>query len=169
MSTPMVRRPVRSRRTSEKGAASVEAAITVTTILAPLLVGVLFWGNWFWQAQRVDPLAAGVPVNGIVGTFSCDELVDQVKTTVVDNLNANPVVLNATDPATGQPLQLSLSDVAVEVVKVLPTVGAYVTVRVNLPAVDSLGGLVPLPDGGALASEATYRLDNVVVTSESCR
>ncbi len=157
------------RRRSERGAASVEAAITVTTILAPLLIGALFWGNWFWQAQRVDPLASGVPLDGIVGTFSCEQLVDAVKTTVVSNLNSNPVVVQASDPVTGDPLQLDVTDVAVEVVKVLPTVGAYVSVSVSLPAVDNLAGLVPLPDGGALVSEATYRLNNVVVTSESCR
>lgn len=57
----------------------------------------------------------------------------------------------------------------VEVVRVLPAVGAEVSVTVLLPAVDLLNGLIPLPDGGVLASEASYLLKNVVVTTGVCR
>lgn len=127
-------------------------------LLMPLLVGILYYGNYFWQAQKVDPLAARLPMDGVVGTFSCEQLVDRVKDTVLANLSA-------IDGSLGD---LGLADVAVRVVDVLPTVGALVTVSVRVPVADQLTDLLPLPGAGSTVSEATYRLDNVVLTTTSC-
>ena len=48
------------RARCERGVAAVEAGL-VTTVLMPLLVGVLVWGNYFWHAQKVEPYAARLP------------------------------------------------------------------------------------------------------------
>jgi hypothetical protein len=146
------------RRRTERGAAAVEAALVCSFVLIPLLLGVLLYGSWFWQAQKVDPLASRLPVDGVSGTFSCAELVDQVRTTVANALTADS--LGVSVPAEA---------IAVEVVNVLPDVGAYVHVTIDVPASEQLGGLLPLPNGGSLVSEATYRLNDVVVTTSSCR
>lgn len=146
------------RRRTERGAAAVEAALVCSFVLMPLLLGVLLYGSWFWQAQKVDPLASRLPVDGISGTFSCEELVNQVRTTVANALSSDS--LGVSVPAEA---------IAVEVVNVLPDVGAYVHVTINVPASEQFGGLLPLPNGGSLVSEATYRLNDVVVTTSSCR
>jgi Flp pilus assembly protein TadG len=44
------------RARTERGAAAVEAGL-VSTILMPLMVGVLVYGNYFWHAQNA--LACG--------------------------------------------------------------------------------------------------------------
>ena len=56
----------------------------------------------------------------------------------------------------------------VTVLNVLPSVGVDVSISITLPATNQLGGLLPLPNGGNLVSEATYRLDNVTLTTAGC-
>jgi hypothetical protein len=148
---------LRSRH-AERGAVAVEAAFVLSVILIPLLVGVITYGSYFWQAQRVQPLSTQVPVADIVGTFNCAQLVDRVKTTVQ---NALPQVPGLTGP-------LPLDDIAVEVVNVLPSVGVDITLSITLPATNALGGFLPLPNGGSLVSESAYRLNNVTLTSAGC-
>jgi hypothetical protein len=82
-----------------------------------------------------------------------------VKTTVQ---NALPSVTNLFSGT------LPLDAIGVRVIDVLPTVGADVEVSISLPALNTLGGLLPLPNGGSLVSEATYRLDNVKITTAGC-
>jgi hypothetical protein len=43
-----------------------------------------------------------------------------------------------------------------------------VTVSVRVPVAEQLTQLLPLPGAGSTVSEASYRLDNVVLTTESC-
>jgi hypothetical protein len=137
----------------------VEAALLICMFLLPLLLGTINYGNFFWQAQKASPLASRLPLDKIVGTFTCPQLVTEVKQTVLDEL---PGVSGTLDD------DLHDADVRVEVVRVLPTIGAELEVVVQLPATDLLNGLIPLPNGGALASEASYLLQNVVVTTGVC-
>lgn len=146
-------------RRGEPGAAAVEAALFLTIIVVPLLLGVLTYGMYFWKAQKAEPLAARLPLSSIVGEFNCAELVDRIKTTVQ---NALPSVSDLFDGL------LPLEDIGVTVIDVLPTIGVVVEVSITLPALDGLGGLVPLPNGGSLISEATYRLENIKLTTAGC-
>lgn len=149
---------LRTRRTrSEKGAAAVEAGL-LSTMLFPLMVGVLFWGNYFWKAQSVDIYAARPDPNSIVGVnFTCNQLTDLVKQQVLDNINA------LGDPSIPP---VSLQDISASVVQVLPTAGAYVHVSVSVPVVDQFTSL--LPNGGRVIQEMSFRLDNVTLTTDAC-
>lgn len=155
-------RPTRIRRPRRDGAgaAAVEAALVLSAVVLPLLLGVLSYGQYFWQAQHVGVYQPRLPESSIVGTFTCAQLVDQVKTTVQGSLPAVQGVAGNVLP---------LSDIGVQVLDVLPTIGATVQVSVSVPADTALGGLVPLPNGGNVVTEATYRLDNVMLTTDSCR
>jgi hypothetical protein len=135
--------------------AAVEAGL-VSTVLMPLLLGVLVYGNYFWHAQKVDAYAARIPAGVIQGSgLTCEQLVDRVKATVVANVNelAESTPIDATD-------------VAVQVVEVLPTVGAVVQVSVSVPVASTLASL--LPNGGAVVTESMLRLDDVTLTTTSC-
>jgi hypothetical protein len=137
----------RAHRRTQRGAAVVEAALVISFILVPLLVGVLTFGERLWRAQAVEPYNARVAPTQIVGHFTCAELVDRVKQTVVNN-SAN----------LDRPVELSW--VAVEVVEIVPTVGVLVDVSITVP---------PLKESGSpLVTEATSRLEHVSVSTESC-
>jgi hypothetical protein len=145
-------------RRTQCGAAAVEAVLLSGFVLVPLLLGVILYGHWFWQAQRIEPLASRLPVAGVSGTFTCEELVDEVRTVVLNTLSSSSLGIPVAAEA-----------IVVEVVEVLPTVGAHVHVSIGVPASEQLGGFVPLPNSGLLVSEASYRLNDVVVTTSSCR
>lgn len=154
-----VRRGLAGRAAGERGAIAVEAAVILSVVLMPLLLGVITYGSYFWQAQKAEPLAARLPLQSIVGEFNCAQLVDRVKTTVQ---NALPGITNLFSGT------LPLDAIGVRVIDVLPSVGVDLEVSVSLPALNTLGGLLPLPNGGSLVSEATYRLDNVTLTTAGC-
>jgi hypothetical protein len=143
----------------ERGAAAVEAALFLTVVLLPMVLGVITYGSYFWQAQKVAPLSARLPLDDVVGEYDCAQLIDRVKTTVQ---NALPNVSGAIGGV------LPLEDIGVTVVNVLPSVGVDIALSISVPAVGQLGGLLPLPNGGNLLSEATYRLDNVKLTTAGC-
>jgi hypothetical protein len=143
----------------ERGAVTVEAALLLSVVLLPLLIGVVSFGMYFWKAQQVAPLSQRLPLDSIVGQFNCAQLVDRVKTTVQ---NALPAVAGLFDN------QIPLDAIGVTVLDVLPTIGADVSISITLPGTTTLGGLVPLPNGGNIISEATYRLDNVELTTAGC-
>ncbi|MGY2875439.1 hypothetical protein ACVW00_002629 [Marmoricola sp. URHA0025 HA25] len=144
---------------TERGAAAVEAGLVISFFLIPLVLGIISYGSYFWQAQKVEPLSSRLPLQNIVGTFNCAQLIDRVKTTVK---NALPSITGLVDS------DLPLSAIGVTVVDALPTVGVDVSVSIGLQTSFDLGGLVPLPNGGKLLSEATYRLDNVKLTTAGC-
>lgn len=146
-------------RRGEQGAVTVEAALFLSVVLLPLLIGVVSFGMYFWKAQQVAPLSQRLPLDSIVGQFDCSQLVDRVKTTVQ---NALP---GLSDLFGGQ---IPLSAIGVKVIDVLPTIGADVSISITLDGVSNLGGLLPLPNAGDIVSEATYRLDNVQLTTAGC-
>jgi hypothetical protein len=145
----LISTPARTRahRRTQRGAAVVEAALVISFVLIPLLVGVLTLGERLWKAQKTDPYDARIAPTQIVGYFTCEELVDRVKTTVVDN-------------SASLDTPVDVSWVAVEVVEIVPTVGVLVEVSITVP---------PATEGGSpLVTEATSRLEHVSVSTESC-
>ena len=153
------RPPAPEARRSERGAAAVEAGLIISFLLIPLVLGIITYGSYFWQAQKVEPLSSRLPLQDIVGTFNCAQLIDRVKTTVQ---NAIPEITGLVGS------DLPLSAIGVTAIKALPTVGVDVTVSISLQSSFDLGGLIPLPNGGQILSEATYRLDNVKLTTAGC-
>jgi hypothetical protein len=145
------------RLCSERGAAAVEAGL-VTTILMPLMAGVLFYGNWFWHAQHVPQAAARLPQGAVVGyNLTCAEVVSLVKQAVVDQSTA----LGDADA-----LEIGLDQVAVDVVEVLPDMSAVVSISVTTPMDGAMSSW--LPNNGDLVTEATMRLQNVTVSTSVC-
>ncbi len=157
---PKLLRPLALRLSGrgERGAVAVEAALVLSFFMVPFMLGLFQYGNYFWQAQRVQTYAPRFPTGTITGSLSCSELLAQVKTTVAslgDDLGAMT------------PIPTSAITVVAEA---LPTVGVVINVSVQVPILSGLGSLVPLPGTGAVTSEFSQRLDDVVLTSGSvCR
>ena len=146
-----------TRLRPERGAAAVEAGL-VTTFLMPLMAGVLFYGNWFWQAQHVPQAAARLPQGAVVGyNLTCTEVVSLVKQAVVDQSTA---LGDAYAP------EIGLDQVAVDVVEVLPDMSAVVTISVTTQMDSGLTSW--LPNDGALVTDATMRLQNVTLSTSTC-
>lgn len=149
-----------TRRRDQRGAAAVEAALMAALLLAPLLSGVLYWGNYFYEAQKVRTLdVTAIPQGSVAGTYSCAQLTDKVKTLVASNLTSIASQLGVAQSAIG---------VTASVVRVLPDLGVDVQLSVTIPIADQLGSILPLPNGGAVVQAATQRLSNVKVTTTSC-
>lgn len=145
------------RTRSQRGAAAVEAGL-VTTVLMPLMMGVLVWGNYFWHAQKVEPYAARLPQGAVVGyQLTCEQVVSLVKQAVVD-LSA-PV-------GDAYARELELDDVAVTVVEVLPDASAVVTIGIRTNVGSNLASW--LPNDGEVVTETTMRLENVTVDTSVC-
>ena len=152
-------RPVARRDRDERGAAAVEGALVLSFVVLPLLLGVIWLGNHFWIAQRVDAITPGIPTGGVAGTFGCQQLKDEVAATVVD-------VVQGLDPALAG---VDLSDVTVTVVEILPEVGVDVRVRIETGVLNGLADLFPLPGGGSLVTDFTQRLTDVRLDTLVCR
>lgn len=150
--------PTRGRARRERGAAAVEAALVISLLLAPLLMGVVTWGDYFFRAQRVDTLAPAVPTGGVVGSFTCQGLKEAVATTVVNVVRDLDVSLAGID----------VDDVTVTVVEVLPQVGVTVDIHIETPLVGGLASLVPLPGGGSIVTDFSQRLQDVRITDVVC-
>lgn len=146
-----------NRVRTPRGAAAVEAGL-VSTFLAPLLVGVLVFGNYFWHAQKFEAYAARIPQGSMVGVqLTCEQVVALVKDAVVQQSRQ---IGDTYLP------DLSVDQVAVTVVEVLPDARAIVHISVESPTSGVLSSL--LPDGGVVSSEATMRLENVTVSTSVC-
>lgn len=129
-------------------------------VIVPLLLGIVYWGMWFWQAQAVGQLSVTLPGDAVSGRFeTCGELAARVEETLV---GLAPDLTGTV----GSPL--GLDDVTVEVVELLPAVGAVVRISIRVPVVEEISGLHPLPNDGAVVTELLTRLDDVVVTTGTC-
>lgn len=145
------------------GAAAVESALLVSAVLAPLMLGVLQYGYYFWKLQGVPDLDPNVDQSSLVGTY-CTGQIPDLLTRVKE---AALVAANNLDD--GSDLPLSLSDITATVVSYTPdTLGLVVNVRFTTNVVDELGSFLPLPDNGNLVSSSQVRLQNVKVSSGSC-
>lgn len=149
-----IRPQVRGGR-DERGVAAVEAGL-ITMFLSPLLGGVLWFGNYFWQSQEMyEPR---VTQSQVVGAFgSCENLVSQVKGTVLTNLT------NVSD-ATG----VGLDDITVDIVDYVPDqVGVDVRISVQVPMIGAAVSWL-LPNDGDVVSEVLVRLQNASLTVPTC-
>jgi hypothetical protein len=143
---------------SERGVAALEAGL-VTTFLMPLLLGVLYFGAYFWHAQQGEVYAPRLPSGSYAGqTLTCQSLLSAVESDVVAAVNA------AND--TSAP-DIDLSNVTAAVTEVFPDGGAVVEVTISVPVAPAMGSF--LPNDGNLVTETTMRLDDVVVTDGICR
>jgi hypothetical protein len=125
----------------------VEAALVISFLLFPILVGVVKFGFLIWDQQKQPPYDARIAPSEIIGRFDCAQLVDRVKTTVVNNVAALDTPLSA-------------DSVVVDVVEATPAVGVLVEVEVRLPAESAAGSPV--------VAEAASRLSHVTLTTETC-
>jgi hypothetical protein len=147
----------------DAGAAAVEAGLLISAILMPLLLGVINYGHYFWQLQRVPELDPNIDQSGLVGTYCLGQIPDLL-TRVRE---AALVAANNLDD--GNDLPLSLSDITATVVSYTPdTLGLVVEVGFSTNVIDELISFLPLPDDGNLVSGAQVRLQNVKITSGSC-
>ena len=141
----------------ERGVAAVEAGL-VTTVLMPLMMGVLVFGSYFWHEQKAEPYPARLPQGAVVGyNLTCDQVVALVKQAVVD---LSSPVGEAYAP------KLALDDVAVSVVEVLPDASAVVHIGVTTNVDSALAAW--MPNDGEVLTETTMRLQNVTVSTSVC-
>ncbi|MDN4172851.1 TadE/TadG family type IV pilus assembly protein [Nocardioides sp. SOB77] len=148
-------------RRAGRGAAAVEGALVLSVFLVPMLMGLIYYGHYFWQAQRVAPIGASVSGAGIYGQMTCGTL-----TTRVQQLLASAV--SNVDAGLGQALD-PVEDIVVTVLPLVGGIGADVQVRLRLPIVTTVLPFLPLPDGGDLVEDLLLRLENVrITTGASC-
>jgi hypothetical protein len=156
----MARRPgVEGRRKTAAGAAAVEGALVLSAVLLPLLLGVVQYGIYFWQAQRVPASVPRLPTDELVGTFACGELVARVTSL----LSGAPE-----DGSGASGLLRQEASITGVLVRPLAGLGADVTVAMKTDAADEIFPLLPLPHDGAVLTEFTTRLDDVRITTGSC-
>lgn len=151
-------RPANTERT-QRGSVAVEAALTLTLLLTPLLLGIVKYGDYFWKAQKVDVLAPSVPTGTVVGSFDCQSLKSAVAAAVV-------AAVEDLDPGLAG---LDAGDVAVTVTEILPDVGVTVEVSIDVAATGGLASLIDLPGGGSLVTDFSQRLSDVTLTTGVCR
>ncbi len=147
-----------TRGRTERGAVAVEAALVLSFFMVPFMLALFQYGNYFWQAQRVQSYAPRIPSGTVTGSLTCTQLMAQVKSSVV-------TLGNDLGAVTAIPL-----DAITVVAEALPTVGVVVNVSVQVPILTGLGSLVPLPGTGAVTTEFSQRLNDVTLTTGSvCR
>ena len=143
---------------------AVEGALVFSAVLAPLLLGVLQYGAYFWQAQHTSLLDPNVDQSSIVGTYCTSQIPDLLTRVRQAALVAAQNVEDDTDTA-----NLSLSDVAASVVSYTPdALGLLVEVTFTVAVSDEVLSFFPLPDDGNLVTKSQVNLVNVKISSGSC-
>lgn len=146
---------------SERGAAAVEAALLISSVLAPLMLGVLNYGHYFWQLQRVPELDPNIDQSSLVGTYCVNQLPDLLNQVRAAALLAANDLDDGSDP-------LALSDITATVASyTLDAMGVVFNLSVSTNAQDELIPYLPLPDDGNVVSQSKIRVQNVKI-SGSC-
>ncbi|MBB6626557.1 hypothetical protein H5V45_04385 [Nocardioides sp. KIGAM211] len=147
----------------ERGAAAVEAALLLGAVLAPLMVGVLYYGLFFWKLQSVPTLDPNLDQSGFVGSYCATQ-----RTQLADRVRAATLVsVQNVDEGSGLPI--SLEDIVVTVLDYVPgSLGVSVQVSITAPVLEETLSFLPLPDDGNVVSDSVVRLENVMISSESC-
>ncbi len=141
----------RARRRADRGAVGVEAALVLGFFLVPLMLGILAFGQYFWERQKVNGVNLSQGGAGIVGRLTCGDLKNQVLTLLQGTLNNAGVSL-------GRPL--TLDDIVLNVVRgTANSIGIDVELSVHVPIVSTISTF--LPDDGALVNAVLLKLDNV--------
>lgn len=150
-------------RHAESGVAAVEAALLLSLVLAPLMLGVLYYGYFFWKLQRVPELDPNVDQASFVGTYCVGAIPDLLTRVRTAALVAAQNLDNGTD------LPISLGDVTATVVSYTPdTLGLVVSVAFRTKVLNETVSFLPLPDDGNIVNDAQIRLENVKISSGSC-
>lgn len=146
-----------------RGAVAVEAALLISFLLTPLLLGVLYYGAYFLKMQSVPVLDTNVDQAGFVGTYctgDLPQLLDRVRAAVLAN------VQNVDSSAQ---LPISLTDITATVDGYVPNgLGLDVKVSIASTVLTDTIDLLPVPGGGVITSDAVIRLQNVKVSTGSC-
>jgi hypothetical protein len=148
----------RARRSDDRGAVAVEAALVGSFILVPLLLGILFYGYYFWKLQQVPLLDPNLDQAGFVGDLCSAELLARVKATAL-------VALENVDDGTGIPI--GSNDITTTLVNGIPgQLGVDVRVSITTTVISS--SLLPLPNNGNVVNDVLIRLQNVRITTAGC-
>ena len=143
---------------------AVEAALVFSAVLAPMLLGVLQYGAYFWQAQHASLLDPNVDQSSLVGTY-CTSQVPDLLTRV---RQAALVAAQNVEDDTGTS-SLSLSDIGATVVSYTPDeLGLLVEVTFTVAVTTEVLSFFPLPDDGNLVTRSQFNLENVKISSGSC-
>jgi hypothetical protein len=152
-----------TRGDDARGAVAVETALLLSFLLAPLLLGVLYYGAYFWKAQSAPVLDTSIDQAGFVGTFCTGrlpELVDRVR---------SAVLLNVQNLDQGTALPVSLGDITATVVGYVPDgLGVDVAVSITSKVLSHTLSILPVPGDGSITTDAMIRLENIKISTGSC-
>jgi Flp pilus assembly protein TadG len=137
----------------ERGAVAVEAAIVSSVLLVPLLLGVLYYGNYLWKSQQVALLDPNLDQSGFVGEICPGELLARVK-------DAALVAMENVDDAAGLPL--TSNSITTSLVNGVPG-QLGVDIRVSITTTITSSAPIPLPNDGNVVNDVMIRLQNVVI------
>jgi hypothetical protein len=151
----------RRRVGNESGTAAVETALLFSIVLGPLLLGLLYYGFFFWKAQAVPTLDPNLDQSGFVGYLCPADILTRVKATTLI------AVQNVDD---GTDLPISLSDITATLLTPVSstTLGVDVAVSINLHVMNEALSFLPLPNNGSVISDAVIRLQNVRIKTTGC-
>jgi hypothetical protein len=151
----------RRRVGDESGTAAVETALLFSVVLGPLLLGLLYYGFFFWKAQAVPTLDPNLDQSGFVGYICPADLLTRVKASTL-------IAVQNVDNGTGLPI--SLSDITTTLLTPVSstTLGVDVAVSIRLHVTDKTLSFLPLPNGGNVVNDAVIRLQNVRIKTTGC-
>jgi hypothetical protein len=151
----------RRRVGNESGTAAVETALLFSIVLGPLLLGLLYYGFFFWKAQAVPTLDPNLDQSGFVGYLCPADILTRVRATTLI------AVQNVDD---GTDLPISLSDITATLLTPVSstTLGVDVAVSINLHVMNEALSFLPLPNNGSVISDAVIRLQNVRIKTTGC-
>ena len=153
------RRSVPTRR-GQRGAVAVEAALMLSVILMPLMLGVFYYGYFLWKAQSTPLLDPNVDQAAFVGEICEGELLDRVRAAAL---------VTAENLDDGTHLPIELTDITATVVNFVPNgLGVDVRVSISAPVLEELIAFLPLPNDGRIVSDAMIRLENVRLKTAGC-
>lgn len=150
------------RRRGQRGAAAVEAALVISAILVPLMLGVLYYGMYFWILQSAPMLDPNLDQAEFVGEY-CPNNQQQLLTRVRE---AALVAIGNVDDGSGLPI--TLSSITATFSSYVPN-GLGVDIRVSVTSsVMSETSILPLPNNGNIVNDSVIRLQNVHYSTGSC-
>jgi hypothetical protein len=153
-------RRARAAGRTDRGAVAVEAALAVSVILVPLMLGVFYYGYFLWKAQSQPLLDPNVDQAAFVGELCGPELLDRVRAAAL---------VTAENLDDGTHLPISLTDITATVVSFVPNgLGVDVRVSISAPVLEEKLSFLPLPNNGRIVSDALIRLENVRLKTAGC-
>jgi Flp pilus assembly protein TadG len=135
------------RQRDELGVAALEFALVFTFILAPLLFGTLEYGLYFWGQSSANAAVREGARRSSVGDYAdCGSFRSLVALQSGSAVKTSDTIRRTFATAAG-------------VSVATPEVGDIMTVSVSFQAVPV--GFFPLPNGGAITSDVSSRVESV--------